>query len=112
MKSSLRWGLFFAGIGLLVLCLFYLIPWYSSPYPMPGWRTHHMDPGAFSWYPFLGLGIASLIGFAWYKILFPSSGETSLPREEKEKSCPFCVGDYEGCARRRETPCSQNYSLP
>lgn len=95
MKNSTRWILFFAGIGVLILGMYYFVnpSWlFWPPYSTMGWRPHYFGPRIFSWVPFLGLSIAFIIGFTLYKLLFPSSG--SQPKKE-EKFCPFCGRDLQ-----------------
>jgi hypothetical protein len=57
-----------------------------------GWGYRHFGPRIFPGVSFLGVLIAFIIGFALYKLLFPSSG--SQPKKE-EKFCPYCGREFE-----------------
>jgi hypothetical protein len=95
MKNSTRWILFIGGIGVLVLGMYYFInpSWlFWPPYSTMGWRPHYFGPRTFPGVSFSGLLIAFIIGFALYKLLFPSSG--SQPKKE-EKFCPLCGRDLQ-----------------
>jgi len=95
MKTSTRWILFIAGIGVLVLGMYYFInpSWlFWPPFFAMGWRPHYFGPRTFPWVSFLGLLIAFIIGFALYKLLFLSSG--SQPKKE-EKFCLHCGREVE-----------------
>jgi hypothetical protein len=95
MKNSTRWILFIAGIGVLVLGMYYFInpSWlFWPPYSTMGWRPHYFGPRTFPWASFLGLLIAFIIGFALYELLFQSLG--SQPKKE-ENFCPYCGREFE-----------------
>ena len=87
MNTSMRWGLFLAGLVVLILCVHYfLIPLWPG-YPPIGWASRHFRPRMFPWGSLVGLAAMVIGGFVWYKILFPSSG--SKPTEEDDL-CPYC----------------------
>jgi hypothetical protein len=104
MKSSIRLVLFFVGIGVLLLSLYYLIPYSWSFYPITRWRGHYFGPRTFPWTSFLGLALTFVIGFAWFKLLFPSLATSSSSEKKGEVFCPFCVGEFEECERRSGKP--------
>jgi hypothetical protein len=110
MKKSTRWLLFIAGIGVLVLGMYYFInpSWlFWPPYSTMGWRPHYFGPRTFPGVSFLGLLIAFIIGFALYKLLFPSSG--SQPKKG-EKFCPFCGRDLRESEPISETSSENHHS--
>ena len=95
MTTSIRRTLFIAGIGILILGMYYFInpSWlFWPPYSTMGWRPHYFGPRTFPSVSFLGLLIAFIIGFALCKLLFPVSG--SQPKKE-ETFCPFCGRDLQ-----------------
>ena len=92
MKTSTRWILFLAGIGVLILCAHYiLVPLWPS-YPMTGWGSHRFGPRTFPWGPFIGFLPIFGVGLVLYKCLFPSSGSQS---NKEEDSCPYCGREFE-----------------
>ena len=95
MNKSTRWILFIAGIGVLVLgmCYFIIPSWlFWPPFFAMGGRLHYFGPKTFPWVSFLWLLIAFIVGFALYKLLFPSSG--SQPKKE-ERFCPYYGREFE-----------------
>jgi hypothetical protein len=92
MRSSVRWGLFVAGIAVLLIGLYYLIPPSSSFYPIAGWRSHHFGPRVFPFFPFLALAVMFAAGFLFFNFLFRTKGST-VSKEEKRSFCPFCESD-------------------
>jgi hypothetical protein len=97
MKTSARWIFFFGAIGILILGVYYFaIPssLFWPPYSTMGWRPYYFGPRIFPSVSLLGLLIAFIIGFAFYKLLFPSSGSRSA--EEEKDFCPFCGRDLRG----------------
>jgi|CryGeyStandDraft_6_1057127.scaffolds.fasta_scaffold129567_2 hypothetical protein len=104
MKNSTRWILFLSGIVVSILCVHYiLVPLWPS-YPVMGLGYRHFGPRTFPWGSILGLLLTFVIGFAWFKILFPSSGTSSSSEKKAEDFCPFCVGEFEECERRKTKP--------
>lgn len=91
MKSSVRWVLFFFGIGVLLLSLYYLIPNSWSAYPVTYWRGHPFGPRTFPWGFFLGLLTVFAVGFILCNLFFPSSGSA----KEEEDFCPYCGRDFQ-----------------
>ena len=82
MKTSLRWVLFLAGIVILSLSVHYfLVPLWAS-HPVMDWRSHRFGPRMFLWGSFIGLMNILIIGFVWYKLLFPSYRSQSTKAEE------------------------------
>ena len=93
MKNSTRWVLFLVGAAALILAVYYFILPSWPVYPMVDWRSHHFGPRTFPWASLLWPLIALIIGFAFYKLLFPSSGSQST--REEEGFCPYCGREFE-----------------
>ena len=93
MKNSMRWVLFLVGTAVLILGVYYFILPSWPVYPMIGWRSHHIGLRTFPWASLLWPLIALIIGFAFYKLLFPSSGSHST--REEEDFCPYCGRELE-----------------
>ena len=93
MKNSTRWVLFLVGAAALIIGVYYFVLPSWPVYPMIGWRSHHFGPRTFPWAFLLWPSIALMIGFAFYKLLFPSSGSQSTRVEEDY--CPYCGREFE-----------------
>ena len=93
MKNSTRWVLFLAGIGVLILGMYYFVVPSWPVYSMAGWRSHHLGSRVFPWGSFLGLLITFILGLALYKLVFRSSDSNT--EEKKDDFCPYCGRDFQ-----------------
>ena len=90
MTNSIRWLLFLVGIGVLILCGYYIFMPLWPSYPMMDWGHRHSGPRTFPWGSFIGLLTIFGVGFILYKLFFPSSGST-----REEDVCPCCGREFE-----------------
>jgi hypothetical protein len=101
MKNTMRWGFFFAGIGILFLFIYYFFFPFWPLHPSFGWRFHYFGPRLFPFFPFLALAVMFAVGFLFFNFLFRSKGST-VSKEGKWPFCPFCGNDL-----RRPEPISE-----
>jgi hypothetical protein len=93
MKNTMRWGFFFAGIGILFLFIYYFFFPFWPLHPSFGWRFHYFGPRIWPISPLFGLLILFVAGILIAKYFFQALRDASMPKKDELASCPYCGKD-------------------
>ena len=93
MKNTVRWGFFFAGIGVLFLFIYYFFFPFWPLHPSFGWRVHSFGPRMWPVFPLFGIFIIFFAGILIAKYFFQVLRDLSMPRKDEQSFCPYCGKD-------------------